>query len=76
MTAPAIVRPSPTRAAESPTIWVKKTALPVRKTPSPKADSTDCVDSRRTSGVGPASRSTLGGRCLDIKITLASAWRR
>ena len=50
VTAPAMVRPSPTWAALSPTIWVKKTALPVMKAPSPVANRTDCSDSRRASG--------------------------
>src|SRR4051812_6518078 len=66
---PEIVRPSPTCAADRPTTWVKKTALPVRKTPSPTAESTDCEESRRISGVGPASRTTRP-KYLDIKVTL------
>ena len=49
--------PRPTWPAESPTIWVKKTALPVMKVPSPTANSTDCSDSRRASGVGGRKRS-------------------
>ena len=49
---------------------MKNTALPVRKTPSPNADSTDWLDSRRTRGVGPAMRTTRSGRYLDIEITL------
>ena len=65
-----MVRPSPTCAADRPTIWVKKTALPVRNTPSPNADSTDWLESRRTSGVGPARRTTRSGRYLDIETTL------
>ena len=65
-----MVRPRPTWAADRPTTWVKKTALPVRKTPSPNAESTDWLDSRRTRGVGPASRATRSGRYLDIKKTL------
>ena len=49
---------------------MKKTALPVRKTPSPNAESTDWLDSRRTRGVGPAMRATRSDRYLDIKRTL------
>jgi hypothetical protein len=50
--APAMVRPSPTWAAESPTIWVKKTADPVMNVPSPSANSSDCTDSLPASGDG------------------------
>ncbi len=49
-------RPSPTCWAESPTITVKNTALPVRKAPSPNAESTDWPAKLRTSGVGPIIR--------------------
>jgi hypothetical protein len=70
VTAPATVSPRPTWKGESPTIWVKNTALPVRKTPSPNAESTDWLERRRTSGVGPARRATRSGRYLDIKRTL------
>ena len=49
---PAQVRPSPTWAAESPTIWVKNTAEPVRKVPSPRAKSSDWAESRPARGDG------------------------
>src|SRR3954452_11484619 len=52
LAAPAQVRPSPTWAAVSPTIWVKKTADPVMKVPSPRAKSSDWVASRPASGEG------------------------
>ena len=52
--------PRPTWAADSPVTWVKKTALPVRKTPSPTANSTDCVDSRRVRRSSGSSRSSRG----------------
>jgi len=40
-----MVRPRPTSAAVRPTIWVKKTADPVMKVPSPRAKSSDWRDS-------------------------------
>src|SRR3954447_9503168 len=49
---PAKVRPRPTWAALSPTIWVKKTADPVMKVPSPKAKSSDWTASRPARGEG------------------------
>jgi hypothetical protein len=49
---PAQVRPRPTWAADSPTIWVKKTAEPVMKAPSPRAKSSDWAESRPASGDG------------------------
>ncbi len=49
---PAKVRPRPTWAAESPTIWVKKTADPVMNVPSPRAKSSDWVASRPARGDG------------------------
>ena len=49
---PAQVRPSPTCAADNPTIWVKKTAEPVMNVPSPSANSNDCTASRPASGEG------------------------
>ena len=57
-TTPATVRPRPTWAALRPTIWVKKTALPVRNVPSPIAKSTDWTDSFRASGVGGSIRES------------------
>ena len=57
-TTPATVRPRPTWAAHRPTIWVKKTALPVMNVPSPTANSTDCIDSFRASGVGGSIRAS------------------
>src|SRR4051794_13384765 len=51
-----MVRPSPTWAARSPTTWVKNTAEPVRNVPSAVANSSDCVASRRESGVGGTRR--------------------
>src|SRR4051794_10153747 len=68
---PVTVRPRPTWEADSPTIWVKYTALPVRKTPSPNADRTDWVDNLRMSGVGPAIRSRTADRSLDIERTVS-----
>ena len=52
-TSAAIDKPSPTCWADSPTMTVKKTALPVRNAPSPNAESTDWPAKLRTSGVGP-----------------------
>ena len=49
---PAIVSPSPTWAADSPTIWVKNTAEPVMKAPSPSAKSSDWTASRPARGDG------------------------
>src|SRR5687768_4790027 len=66
-TSPATVRPTPTWAAESPTTWVKNTALPVMKVPSPTANRIDWTLRRRASGEGgswrrhhPGSGSTGG----------------
>src|SRR4051812_31187616 len=53
---PAIVRPRPTCAADSPTIRVKNTALPVRNAPSPTAYRIDCTESRRASGFAGSTR--------------------
>ncbi len=55
-TTPATVRPMPTWAAERPTIWVKKTAEPVMKVPSPTAKRIDWTDSDRASGDGGSWR--------------------
>jgi hypothetical protein len=49
---PARVRPRPTCAADRPTIWVKNTAEPVMKAPSPSAKSSDWAESRPASGDG------------------------
>ena len=49
---PAQVRPSPTWAAVSPTIWVKNTAEPVMKVPSPRAKRSDWPASRPANGDG------------------------
>jgi len=49
---PAMVSPRPTSGAVSPTIWVKKTAEPVMKVPSPRAKSRDCSDKRPANRVG------------------------
>ena len=49
---PAQVRPRPTWAADSPTIWVKNTAEPVMKVPSPRAKSSDWAESRPARGDG------------------------
>ena len=57
---PAIVRPRPTWAAVRPTIWVKKTALPVRKVPLPIAKRMDWKESRRA--------RADGGRNLSIQV--------
>ena len=53
---PAMVRPRPTWVAFKPTSWVKNTALPVLKVPSPSANKADWVASLRESGVGGISR--------------------
>src|SRR6476661_39161 len=50
--APAQVRPRPTWAAVSPTIWVKNTADPVMKVPSPRAKRRDWSARRPASGDG------------------------
>ena len=49
---PAMVRPSPTWAADSPTIWVKNTADPVRKVPWPREKRSDWAESRPARGDG------------------------
>ena len=48
--------PSPTCAPVSPTIWVKKTAVPVRKVPVPNAESTDWTTRLRTNGSAGSTR--------------------
>src|SRR5829696_7617258 len=53
---PATVRPTPTCAAERPTIWVKNTADPVRKVPSPTAKRIDWTDRDRANGLGGSCR--------------------
>ena len=58
---PAMVRPRPTWAADSPTMWVKNTALPVRNAPSPVAKRIDWNDSRRARGLGGSIRSIQVG---------------
>src|SRR4051794_32488033 len=57
--APAQVRPRPTWAALSPTIWVKNTADPVMKVPSPSAKSSDWTASRPARGEGGRIRRTI-----------------
>ena len=47
-----MVRPRPTWTTDSPTTWVKKTAEPAMKVPSPRAKSSDWVASRPASGDG------------------------
>ena len=64
----------PTCAADSPTIWVKKTALPVRNVPSPIANSTDCTDSFRASGVGGSIRESR--EAIPCILALGSSVRR
>src|SRR5919112_2805298 len=49
---PAQVRPRPTWAADSPTIWVKNTADPVMKVPSPRANRSHWAASRPARGDG------------------------
>ena len=53
--------PTPTWNADRPTIWVKKTALPVRKTPSPIANRIDCRESLRARGVSGISEASQRG---------------
>ena len=62
---PAMVSPSPTWAADSPTIWVKKTADPVMNVPSPRANSSDWTDepaSERRRRAEAADGAGGGGR--------------
>src|SRR5690242_19551398 len=60
---PVRVIARPTRAADIPTTWVRKTALPVLKAPSPVENSTDRVASRRDIGVGGIRRRRNSARC-------------
>ena len=64
-TGPAMVRPRPTWAADSPTMWVKNTALPVRNAPSPIAKRIDWNDSRRASGARRQHPLDPGGHRRD-----------
>ena len=61
-----MVRPRPTWAAVRPTIWVKNTALPVRKVPSPTAKRIDCerepAGQRRGRRAGAGTRHSAAGR--------------
>ncbi len=71
---PAIVRPRPTWDAESPTMWVKKTALPVRNAPWPTAKRIDWKDSLRAIGFAGSTRS-IQVRILGILPSIASVRR-
>ncbi|GAA1954742.1 hypothetical protein GCM10009798_12430 [Nocardioides panacihumi] len=52
-----MLMPRPACAADMPTTWVRKTALPVLKVPSPSANTIDCTARRRESGVGGIRRA-------------------
>src|SRR3954454_20970348 len=69
LAAPAQGRPRPTWAAGSPPSWVKKTADPVMKVPSPRANSSDWVASRPARGEGGRilrpSEANIAGDCVN-----------
>jgi hypothetical protein len=71
--APAQVRPSPTWAAVSPTIWVKNTADPVMKVPSPRAKRRDWR--ARRPAIGDGGRAWRR-REANIAAILSSVHRR
>jgi len=65
-----IVIASPTRDADIPTTWVRKTALPVLNAPSPVENSIDWVASRRDIGVGGMSRRRNPGREPEAEVVI------
>src|SRR4051812_19715292 len=65
-----MVMARPTLAADMPTTWVRKTALPVLKAPSPVEKSTDCVASRRDMGVGGTRRRRKPGRDPEREVVI------
>ena len=74
--------PRPTWAPDSPTIWVKKTAVPVRNEPVAKAERMHCRASWRSSlvgGITPAGsriRTTLGDHRTAPRADISPVVRR